>query len=354
MKNDIAAIKNTVESLKSRIEEDEDRISEIEDKDCGYGEGGDAYCTACPPRRYKSSWGHHRCQSCITCAVINCVQKANCIATSNAVCGDCLPRRARLLKAAYGLRKDKSKGIDCLITLQLFLALTTGSTKRHALEACRTESASRAQSRPPPLMFNVCIQFSSLFPSPTHWVAVRQGSAFQLSLVKADVPTVPPQVATLVLVISLLTVFTLAFLRLFFLYCKQFFNRHCQDGDLLQFEADKAAKEESLFPMPPGQETNPESPLSESIFETQPFNPILDDDRSSTRSFPTQESFTMASCTSERHSHWIHTPIKCTELDLQKFSSSDSYTGTETLRGHTAESSGERLKLNVPLEVPSP
>ncbi|XP_054183482.1 tumor necrosis factor receptor superfamily member 27 isoform X22 [Homo sapiens] len=61
-------------------------------KDCGYGEGGDAYCTACPPRRYKSSWGHHKCQSCITCAVINRVQKVNCTATSNAVCGDCLPR----------------------------------------------------------------------------------------------------------------------------------------------------------------------------------------------------------------------------------------------------------------------
>lgn len=63
-------------------------------QDCGYGEGGDAYCTACPPRRYKSSWGHHRCQSCITCAVINRVQKVNCTATSNAVCGDCLPRWA--------------------------------------------------------------------------------------------------------------------------------------------------------------------------------------------------------------------------------------------------------------------
>ncbi|XP_023619670.1 tumor necrosis factor receptor superfamily member 27 isoform X4 [Myotis lucifugus] len=163
---------------------------------------------------------------------------------------------------------------------------------------------------------------------------VFQG-AFRLSLVKADVPTVPPQEATLVLVSSVLMVFTLAFLGLFFLYCKQFFNRHRQNvtGGSLQFEADEAAEEESLFPMPPGQETNPESPLSESIFETQLFNPILDDDRSSTRGFPTQESFTMASCASERHSHWVHTPIECTELDLQKFSSSASYTGAETLAG---------------------
>uniref|UniRef100_G1PT74 Ectodysplasin A2 receptor n=1 Tax=Myotis lucifugus TaxID=59463 RepID=G1PT74_MYOLU len=266
--------------------------------DCGYGEGGDAYCTACPPRRYKSSWGHHRCHICITCAVINRVQKDNCTATSNAVCGDCLPRFYQ--KTRIGGLQDR----ECI--------------------PCTKQT-------------------------PTSEVQC----AFRLSLVKADVPTVPPQEATLVLVSSVLMVFTLAFLGLFFLYCKQFFNRHRQNGGSLQFEADEAAEEESLFPMPPGQETNPESPLSESIFETQLFNPILDDDRSSTRGFPTQESFTMASCASERHSHWVHTPIECTELDLQKFSSSASYTGAETL-ADTAESSGERLELNVPLEVPSP
>ncbi|KAJ8779400.1 hypothetical protein J1605_012632 [Eschrichtius robustus] len=254
-------------------------------KDCGYGEGGDAYCTACPPRRYKSSWGHHRCQTCITCAVINRIQKENCTATSNAVCGDCLPRFYQ--KTRIGGLQDQ----EC---------------------------------------------------------------AFQLSLVKADVPTVSPQEVTLVaLVSSLLMVFTLAFLGLFFLYCKQFFNRNCQRGGSLQYEADEAAEEESLFPMPPGQETSPESPLSESIFETQALNPILDDDCSSTRGFPTQESFTLASCASESHFHWVHTPIECTELDLRKFSSSASYTGAETLRGNTAESSGDRLELTVPFEVPS-
>ncbi|NP_001311130.2 tumor necrosis factor receptor superfamily member 27 isoform 4 [Homo sapiens] len=181
--------------------------------------------------------------------------------------------------------------------------------------------------------------------------------AFQLSLVEADTPTVPPQEATLVaLVSSLLVVFTLAFLGLFFLYCKQFFNRHCQRvaGGLLQFEADKTAKEESLFPVPPSKETSAESQVSENIFQTQPLNPILEDDCSSTSGFPTQESFTMASCTSESHSHWVHSPIECTELDLQKFSSSASYTGAETLGGNTVESTGDRLELNVPFEVPSP
>ncbi|XP_017720274.1 PREDICTED: tumor necrosis factor receptor superfamily member 27 isoform X4 [Rhinopithecus bieti] len=181
--------------------------------------------------------------------------------------------------------------------------------------------------------------------------------AFQLSLVEADAPTVPPQEAALVaLVSSLLVVFTLAFLGLFFLYCKQFFNRHCQRvaGGSLKFEADNTAEEESLFPMPPSKETSPEPQMSESIFQTQPLNPILEDDCSSTSGFPTQESFTTASCASESHSHWVHNPIECTELDLQKFSSSSSYTGAETLRGNTTESTGDGLELNVPFEVPSP
>ncbi|XP_030161677.1 tumor necrosis factor receptor superfamily member 27 isoform X1 [Lynx canadensis] len=269
-------------------------------KDCGYGEGGDAYCTACPPCRYKSSWGHHRCQTCITCAVINCIQKANCTATFNAVCGDCLPRF--LPKRRIGGLQDQ----ECI--------------------PCTKQT-------------------------PTYEVQC----AFQLSLMKANVHTVPPQEATLVAMMSsLLMVFTLVFLGLFFLYCKQFFNRHCQRekltvfpdppldslnlipqfaGGSLQFEADKASEEESLFTMPLGQETSPKSPLGESIFESQPLNPILDDDCTSTCGFPTQESFTMASCASESHSHWLHIPIECTELDLQMFSSSPSCTGSETLGG---------------------
>ncbi|KFO29888.1 tumor necrosis factor receptor superfamily member 27 isoform X2 [Fukomys damarensis] len=271
-------------------------------KDCGYGEGGDAYCTVCPPRRYKNSWGYHRCQACITCTVINRVQKANCTATSNAICGDCLPRFYR--KTRIGGLQDQ----ECI--------------------PCTKQT-------------------------PTSEVQC----AFQLSLVKADKadgPRLLPQEATLVaLVSSLLVVLTLTFLVLFFLYCKQFFSRHCQHGDSLQLEADEAA-EESLFPMPPGQETCPEYPVSESIFENQPLNPILDDDCSSTLVFPIQKSFTVASCASESHSNWVHTPIECTELDLQKFSNSASYTVADTFERNTGENSGDRLELNVPFQVLSP
>lgn len=270
-------------------------------KDCGYGEGGDAYCIACPPRKYKSTWGHHRCQTCITCAVINRVQKTNCTNTSNAICGDCMPRFYR--KTRIGGLQDQE-----------------------------------------------CIPCTKQTPSS------EVQCTFQLSLVKVDAHNVPGKEATLVaLVGSLLVVFALAFLGLFFLYCKQIFNRHCQcvAGDSLQYEAEKAVEEDSIFPMPPGQETSPELPVNESIFEIKPINSILDDDCSSTRGFPTQESFTMASCASESHSQWVHTPIECTELDLQKFSSSAPCTGAETLRENTAESSGDRMGLHVPFEVPS-
>lgn len=121
----------------------------------------------------------------------------------------------------------------------------------------------------------------------------------------------------------------------------------------MQYEAEKAVQEDSLLTTPPGQETSPEFPANGSIFEIKPLNSILDDDCSSTRGFPTQESFTMASCASESHSQWVHTPIECTELDLQKFSSSVPCPGAETLRENTAEHSGDRLDLYVPFEVPS-
>ncbi|XP_009695367.1 PREDICTED: tumor necrosis factor receptor superfamily member 27, partial [Cariama cristata] len=68
-------------------------------KDCGDGGGGDAQCIACPPRKFKDSWGHHGCKPCLSCTLINRIQKSNCTATTNAVCGECLPgfyRKARI------------------------------------------------------------------------------------------------------------------------------------------------------------------------------------------------------------------------------------------------------------------
>ncbi|XP_039601383.1 tumor necrosis factor receptor superfamily member 19 isoform X1 [Polypterus senegalus] len=62
-------------------------------KDCGFGfgYGVDAQCVPCRPNRFKEDWGLQKCKACLDCALVNRLQKSNCTATSNAMCGDCLP-----------------------------------------------------------------------------------------------------------------------------------------------------------------------------------------------------------------------------------------------------------------------
>lgn len=60
-------------------------------KECGFGYGEDAQCMTCRPNRFKEDWGFQKCKPCLDCALVNRFQKANCSATSNAICGDCLP-----------------------------------------------------------------------------------------------------------------------------------------------------------------------------------------------------------------------------------------------------------------------
>ncbi|KAM7066586.1 tumor necrosis factor receptor superfamily member 19 isoform 1-T4 [Acridotheres tristis] len=60
-------------------------------KECGFGYGEDAQCMTCRPNRFKEDWGFQKCKPCLDCALVNRFQKANCSATSNALCGDCLP-----------------------------------------------------------------------------------------------------------------------------------------------------------------------------------------------------------------------------------------------------------------------
>uniref|UniRef100_A0A8D0PE12 TNFR-Cys domain-containing protein n=1 Tax=Sus scrofa TaxID=9823 RepID=A0A8D0PE12_PIG len=60
-------------------------------KECGFGYGEDAQCVRCRPHRFKEDWGFQKCKPCLDCALLSRFQKANCSATSDAVCGDCLP-----------------------------------------------------------------------------------------------------------------------------------------------------------------------------------------------------------------------------------------------------------------------
>lgn len=59
-------------------------------KECGFGYGDDGQCVTCRPSRFKEDWGFQKCKPCSDCALVNRFQKANCTATGNAVCGDCL------------------------------------------------------------------------------------------------------------------------------------------------------------------------------------------------------------------------------------------------------------------------
>ncbi|XP_014976231.2 tumor necrosis factor receptor superfamily member 19 isoform X3 [Macaca mulatta] len=60
-------------------------------KECGFGYGEDAQCVTCRLHRFKEDWGFQKCKPCLDCALLNRFQKANCSATSDAICGDCLP-----------------------------------------------------------------------------------------------------------------------------------------------------------------------------------------------------------------------------------------------------------------------
>ncbi|XP_049557271.1 tumor necrosis factor receptor superfamily member 19 isoform X5 [Orcinus orca] len=60
-------------------------------KECGFGYGEDAQCVRCWPHRFKEDWGFQKCKPCLDCALLSRLQKANCSATRDAICGDCLP-----------------------------------------------------------------------------------------------------------------------------------------------------------------------------------------------------------------------------------------------------------------------
>uniref|UniRef100_A0A8C4Z873 TNFR-Cys domain-containing protein n=1 Tax=Gadus morhua TaxID=8049 RepID=A0A8C4Z873_GADMO len=67
-------------------------------KECGFGYGVDARCVGCRSARFKEDRGLQKCKPCLDCGLLNRFQKANCSATRNAACGDCLPGYYRKTK----------------------------------------------------------------------------------------------------------------------------------------------------------------------------------------------------------------------------------------------------------------
>ncbi|KFQ37851.1 Tumor necrosis factor receptor superfamily member 27, partial [Mesitornis unicolor] len=265
-------------------------------KDCGDGSGGDAQCVACPPRKFKDSWGHHGCKPCLSCTLINRIQKSNCTATTNAVCGECLPgfyRKARI----------------------------SGQLDWECIPCTKQTPSSEPQCRS------------------------------RINLVKVAVPTVPPQdTALLALTSSALVIIVLVLLALSIIYCKRFWKSQCQRGpvEAVQFISDGEAVGLQLPSLQPDPDLPPSTAvgaaskvqLGRSLLESQPLirasgrGDCLAGVRSPATprqgQLGTAEALApFSSCASEMQHKWPHAPVECTELDLQKFSTQAEFVGGE-------------------------
>ncbi|KAF1658943.1 Tumor necrosis factor receptor superfamily member 27, partial [Aptenodytes patagonicus] len=255
-------------------------------KDCGDGSGGDAQCVACPPRKFKDIWGHHGCKPCLSCTLINRVQKSNCTATTNAICGECLPgfyRKARI----------------------------SGQLDWECIPCTKQTPSSEPQCRS------------------------------RTNLVKVAVPTVPPQdTALLALTSSALVIIVLVLLALSIIYCKRFWKSQCQrDVEAVGLQLPSLQPEMDLPPaVVVG--TASKAQLGRSLLESQPLirasgrgdclAGVLPPSNPRQGQPGTVEALApLSSCASEMQHKWPHTPVECTELDLQKFSTQAEFVGGE-------------------------
>ncbi|NXK18733.1 TNR27 factor, partial [Arenaria interpres] len=255
-------------------------------KDCGDGSGGDAQCVACPPRKFKDSWGHHGCKPCLSCALINRIQKSNCTATTNAVCGECLPgfyRKARI----------------------------SGQLDWECIPCTKQTPSSEPQCRS------------------------------RTNLVKVAVPTVPPQdTALLALTSSALVIIVLVLLALSIIYCKRFWKSQCQrDGEAVGLQLPSLQPEMDLSPAV-GVNATSKAQLGRSLLESQPLirasgrgdrlaGVLPPPDPRQGQPGTAEPLAPLSSCASEMQHKWPHAPVECTELDLQKFSSQAEFVGGE-------------------------
>ncbi|XP_067294693.1 tumor necrosis factor receptor superfamily member 27 [Pseudorasbora parva] len=77
-------------------------------EDCGYGVGVSAVCGVCDVRWFKEDLGSHPCALCQNCRRLNRHQIKHCTYTGNTVCGNCLP-------GFYSkMRLDGLEDLECL------------------------------------------------------------------------------------------------------------------------------------------------------------------------------------------------------------------------------------------------
>ncbi|XP_030066429.1 tumor necrosis factor receptor superfamily member 27 [Microcaecilia unicolor] len=305
-------------------------------KECGYGEGGDGQCMACQVHRFKNDWGHHRCKTCLSCALINRVQKSNCTAVANAVCGTCLP--GFYSKTRIGGLQDQ----ECI--------------------PCTQQT---------PITESQCMS------------RVRQ--------LKPVTPSLPSHDSTILAVVigMALGLILLALGILSILYCRRFLKRQVQQA--FQRSEDEAVQTVLFTTRPPCDPQHPSSasdadicqhvrgPVEEmqpvttscigpcglpcplqpdlscapiplpatepqlirSLSETQPLlrNSGCSDCSMSSDArqspvgcvMPSPQNPVASPCAPEpqRQQHWAHFPVECTELDLQQFSTEMGFTDTK-------------------------
>ncbi|XP_030430470.1 tumor necrosis factor receptor superfamily member 27 isoform X5 [Gopherus evgoodei] len=259
-------------------------------KECGYGEGRDAQCTACPPRRFKDSWGFHGCKPCLSCPLINRVQKSNCTATSNAACGECLP--GFYSKTRIGGLQD----LECIPCTkqtpssepQLFLRTQNFSAQRVMFQASARPSRFPCEEQ---MSSSCCLGVKNL--SPCSWQAEVPG------------PVEPVQLMS--------------------------------NGEAIGLQIPALQPNLEEIAVSP----DPKSRLVRSVLETQPLirnsgssncsaeGPSSSDARQGTAGF-TEAPTPLSSCASEMQPRWPHAPVECTELDLQKFSTQAEFMGTKS------------------------
>nr|XP_033802842.1 tumor necrosis factor receptor superfamily member 27 isoform X2 [Geotrypetes seraphini] len=327
-------------------------------EECGYGEGGDGQCVTCQVRRFKNDWGHHRCKTCLACVLVNRVQKSNCTAVANTVCGECLP--GFYSKTRIGGLQDQ----ECIPCTQ-----QTPITESQCMSR-----VGQLETVAPSL------------PSHNHTVlAVVIGTALGLILLALGVLSI--------------------------LYCRSFMKRQVQQAFL---RSEDEAVQMVLFtarppcdpqhptsasdtdtsqqvqgpteeaqpvtasrngscsppcPLQPGLPCAPvplpvrEPQLIRSLSETQPLlrnsgcsgSSVSSEARQSPGGCvtPFLQCPTASPCASEPQQHWAHSPVECTELDLQKFSTEMGLTETEDQEqvrnqgSRTAVGDGTAMKMEA-------
>uniref|UniRef100_A0A8C6XNH0 Ectodysplasin A2 receptor n=1 Tax=Naja naja TaxID=35670 RepID=A0A8C6XNH0_NAJNA len=243
-------------------------------KECGYGEGREAECTPCHPRRFKDSWGPHGCKSCLSCALINRAQKSNCSTTSDATCGGCFP--GFYSKTQIGGFQD----LECVPCTK-----QTPSSEQQCLSRIGLEESSTDPAQDPALV---------------------------------------------VLTSSALTLLALVLLTIAILYCQQFWKSQCQHGEWVlpavapPFPTLAKGNWSKLVTV------TSKTPPARSPLETQPlvgtsglhgcsFHGGFSESRENHSRGPDGPA-RPASCARESQHCWPHAPVECTELDLQAFS----------------------------------